>query len=162
MLYLAADPNDEAFMIILQAGKGELSSASLIREFNPSLHGAVSRYEVLHQDKEKERVFEQVRISNYPNQPSRLGAIFLFPDLSTAKRVDAMWWGGHRNIHEATIIQGYKVLRADSQWLNCTPENYTQNAHNYFKGALSPDPIVEIVVMGTIRVNLEPIIEHKN
>jgi len=155
-MYIAVKPDDIVFQQNTKACNGVLTSPSYTRASDPNLSGAVSYYEVLHKDKEKEEIFEKIRKSNYPNQPSRMGAIFLFPDLLTAKKANKLWWSNKREIHEVIIINGFRVLFADSKWLDCTPENYDQNANYYFQGVMSPDPIVEIVLMGSIQVISKP------
>ena len=88
MNYIVADPNDPLFSHNLKFCKGMLYSASFMRKMDTNLSGAISPYEYLHTDKEKEAIFENVRKEYYPNLPSRMGALFLFPNLETAKKAN--------------------------------------------------------------------------
>jgi hypothetical protein len=156
MYYLAADPNDVMFSNNLKVCKGVFPSPSFIRAMDDNLKGMVSSYEVLHTDREKEAVFEKVRAEHYPDSPSRMGAIYLFPDYETAVSANREWWNNSRNLYEAKIKDGSSVLTADSQWLNCNPSEYEAFAHKYFQQKRTKNPVIELVVMGVIEVSQEP------
>jgi len=160
MYYLAADPNDFMFANNLDVCKGVFPSPSFVREKHPELKGAVSHYEVMHSDKEKESTFEKVRAEYYPSCPSRMGAIYLFNNLDTAIHANQEWWKNQRTIYEATIEKNSNVLITDSQWLNCAQSEYEKNAHNYFQEKYTDNPILEVVVMGVIQVASEPVLKE--
>ena len=61
MCYLASDPNDIVFSSNMIACNGELRSPSFIRSLDKRLGGAVSMYEALHTDRDKEAIFEEIR-----------------------------------------------------------------------------------------------------
>lgn len=156
MYFLAADPNDVMFINNLKFCKGIFPSPSFLRATDNNLKGAVSPYEIMHTDKEKEATFEKVRAEHYPFRPSRMGAIYLFQDYQAAIEANDKWWSNNRNIYKTKIKQGSIVLVADSEWLNCTSQDYENNAHNYFQEKMTANPIIEVVVMGVVEVSPEP------
>ena len=46
---------------------------------------------------------------------------------------------------------------ADSEWLNCLPEKYIENAHNYFQEKTTNNPLIEVMVMGVVEVSPKPL-----
>lgn len=156
MYYLASDPSDLIFTNNLKVCNGVFYSPSYLRAIDENLKNAVSRYEALHTDKEKENIFEQIRAEHYPYRPSRMGAIYLFPDIETAINANEKWWGNKRKIYGARVENGSIVLIADSQWLNCSESDYVKNAHMYFQEKKTENPIIELVVMGIVKVSPEP------
>lgn len=157
MYYLAADPTDVMFSHNLKILDGLMFSASQMRAHDPSLSGLVSHYEFAHKDRAKEAAFEDVRQSHFPGVPSRMGAIYLFNDLNTAKKANGKWWNNQRELYRAEILPGSNFHVADSTWLDCTPANFTVNAHEYFSGNVSSTPFLEVLVMGRIKVDPQPI-----
>ena len=116
-MYITIDVTyQEIFQINIDACKGVIKSSSFLRATNSELSGAVSAYEVLHHDKAKEQAFEKVRVERFNDKPSRLGALFAFPDLATAKLANEMWWKSTRSIFEIRILEG-KYFIADSKFL---------------------------------------------
>jgi hypothetical protein len=156
MYYLAADPTDVMFTNNLKVCKGIFPSPSFVRAVDDNLKSMVTSYEVMHTDKEKESVFERVRSEHYPNKPSRMGAIYLFQNYETALGANEKWWDNKRDLYETKIQNGSVVLVADSEWLNCTPQDYENNAHNYFQEKTTENSIIEVVVMGVVEVAAEP------
>jgi len=132
-------------------------SPSYISKTNRDLKNAVSPYQAYHHDREKEKVFEKIRVTHYSVCPSRMGAIFLFPDLETAKLANQQWWKNKRNLYGAEIENGSRVMIADSKWLNCNNNEYEKNAHYYFQEKQTPNPLMEVVVMGVVELSLVPI-----
>lgn len=157
MYYLAADPNCLIFSHNLKACKGIFPSASFMRTVDENLKSMVSPYEVTHTDKEKESVFERVRAIHYPHSPSRMGAIYLFQDYKTALLANEKWWNNGRRFYETKILNGSTFMIADSEWLNCSIDAYEANAHNYFQGKATANPMAEVVVTGVVEVSPEPI-----
>ena len=157
MYYLAADPNDFIFTNNLKVCKGIFASPSHMREVDENLNGMVSPYEIMHADREKEAVFENVRATYYQHLPSRMGAIYLFQDYKAALLANERWWGNGRKLHETIILDGSIFMVVDSEWLNCTADAYKANAHNYFQGKTTDVPLVEVVVKGVVKVSLEPV-----
>lgn len=152
MYYLAADPDDLMFTNNLKVCKGVFTSPSQAKVMDENLQNAVSMYEVAHKDREKEEVFERIRSEHYPHRPSRMGAIYLFQDYETAVKANDRWWGNKRDLFEAKIRNGSVVMIADSEWLNCTPKDYEENAHNYFQEKTTDNPVIEVVVMDVVDV----------
>ena len=156
MYYLAADPNDVMFTNNLKICNGVFPSPSFVRATDENLNGMVTPYEIMHSDIEKEAAFENVRAKHYPHKPSRMGAIYLFQDLDTAVKANEKWWGSSRRIYPTKIRNGSISLIADSEWLNCIPQEYETNAHNYFQEKTTENPVIEVVVMGVVEVSPEP------
>lgn len=157
MYYLASDSNDKIFKHNLKICKGVFQSPSYLAAIDENLKNIVSPYQVYHQDKAKEAMFEEIRKSFYPARPSRMGAIYLFPYLEAAEIANKKWWGNQRNLYETKIMNGSIVMVADSEWLNCNKESYEANAHNYFQEKESQNPLLEVIVMGVVEVSMEPI-----
>jgi hypothetical protein len=156
MYYLAADPSNLMFINNLKVCKGVFHSPSFLRAIDENLKNAVSMYEAVHTDRKKEAVFEKVRAEHYSYCPSRMGAIYLFQDIDTALKANEKWWSNKRHIYSTRIREGSIVLIADSQWLNCTELDYENNAHMYFQESKTDNPLIELVIMGTIEVSPEP------
>ncbi len=133
LYYLASDPNDKIFEHNLKICKGVFPSPSYISATDENLKNMVSPYQMLHQDKMKEAAFEETRKTYYPARPSRMGAIYLFPNLETAEVANKKWWGNQRNLYETKIKNGSIVMVADSEWLNCSEDEFEENAHNYLQ-----------------------------
>lgn len=53
--------------------------------------GVVSPYEALNMNEEKEDLFEGVRLSRFPECPTRLGSYYLFKSRSDAETVKQTW-----------------------------------------------------------------------
>lgn len=157
MYILASDTNDKIFEQNLKICKGVFPSPSYISATDENLKNIVSPYQVFHQDKAKEAIFEEIRKNHYPARPSRMGAIYLFPDLKTANVANKKWWGNKRNLYETKIKNGSIVMTADSEWLNCNEKQFEENAHNYFQEKETQNPLIEVVVMGVVEVSLEPV-----
>jgi hypothetical protein len=132
-------------------GCGFTSSASWISEHYQN-KDFVSLYQILHRDKEKERIWEEIRKDHFPNAPSRMGAIFLFQSIREMERACSEWRFGNRTAFRAIAIaeRGSKKLVADARWLHTTQDVWKESACRYWSGDVSEDPLREVIVHGRI------------
>ena len=90
----AFDPDDRLFSHNIFVGKGRIPSASAMRNVQlPGWEGLMSPYQMFTTERPKEETFERIRAREFPDRPTREGAIFLFPRLEDAERANAEWWG---------------------------------------------------------------------
>lgn len=131
--------------------KGFLSTGDLLSSIIPP--GAIiSRYSNFTNEKPKEDVWEKVRLESVPHLPTRKDALFLFDDEIFMRRALESWWAGqNRQILRAHVLaEKSKLHRADAKWLDCTKEKWGENAHAYWSGVATDDPIFEVVVQGIV------------
>lgn len=153
-MIVAGDPNDMFFCSALETK--QMTAPALTNLLFPKAN-AVSLYQVFNQEQEKETFFEAIRTKHYPDAPSRLGAIFLFPDKEAAARANMQWWNGSKSLYMASTIFCHSQLHADSAWLNCSKNDWEECAHAYFSGKQSNSPLVEIVFVGIVQINPDKI-----
>lgn len=142
--------NQHPGMLLYNAfiGKGRCTSVSVMQRM-PGLSAAVSPYSMRVDQDAKEQIWEQVRVAEFANLPSRRGAIFLFDDRGTAERAGATWTlSNGRVLVEARVIGGSRLHRADTRWLDCTPDLWNEYARGYWSGAMFADPLPEVLVDG--------------
>jgi len=132
---------------------GYMTSESFIRLAGTRMrdNGSKSPYELFGGNKQKEAVFEHVRAHDYSFRPPRLGALFLFDNRETADRCNEKWWQGKSTILEAEIVEG-NFARFDAKYLDCSRVDWMRYATLYWIGEQTKDPIIEVVVQGTIRL----------
>jgi hypothetical protein len=91
----------------------------------------------------KEEIFEAVRQSHYPQRPSRLNCIFLYPELSIAKAYHAHIGRYKTYIYEVSLSQGQTFV-AEMDLLHCEGLRYAQivqQAHRYWSGQQHPQSL---------------------
>ncbi len=148
----AFDPADRMFSHNIYVGKGRVPAPCAVRHADPALAGIVSQYEAFTCERAKEDCFEQVRAREYPEQPLRLGSIFLFTTRDTADTCNAEWWSGARVILEARIVSAVSAGIFDARQLDAPPDQWEAAARRYWAGKLMTDPRPEVVVCGTIQL----------
>jgi hypothetical protein len=148
----AFNPTDPMFRHNLYVGRGRLSSASAVRDADPALAGIMSPYQALTQHREKEECFEQVRLREFPELPTRLGCIFLFLTREGADRGNAEWWNGVNVILEARIVSAVSVGTFDARQLEALSDQWEAAARRYWAGEFTADPRPEVVLCGTIQL----------
>lgn len=132
-------------------GKGLIHSVSFMIELDPNLVNAQTPYSIGTSEAEKERVFENVRLTRFPDLPSRLKAFYLFPSAEVADRAQREWFASEPKIAvRGWIAQGAKVHEADAQLLRGFKENWVRNAEHYWSGEKTDDPIPELLVHGSL------------
>ena len=130
--------------------KGFCFSISFVNQM-PNLENAVSPYALRVMFDEKEGVWEHVRKNKFPDLPSRKGAFFLLDDIELANQLNETWFKGEeRHVLETYIRDGSNLHRADSRWLDCTTENWEENAMRYWKGDMNENAISEVLVHGAV------------
>lgn len=111
----------------------------------------ISPYTSFNSEQEKEKTWEDIRQKNFPNLPSRSNALFLFDDMSDLNKASELWWKDSlRKTLNAIVLPESKTHKADSKWLNCTEDTYSENASHYWQSEATSDPIFETVVQGIV------------
>jgi len=147
------DPaKDWMFRNSLYVGRGNLTAAAATRLLNSNLDAVISLYEAFTSEREKEEVFECVRSNDFPDQPSRLGCLFLFKEPETAKRCNEKWWGGRGVIHEARIVSARNVGVFDAHHLDVPAAEYETAARRYWNGENTDEPVLEVLLVGTMYI----------
>jgi hypothetical protein len=150
--YNAIDNTDFILLNNLKVCKGFLASPSFMNA-STGVEGAVSMYQVLNQHQDKEAVFETIRKAEFPNCPSRLGAIYCFVDIKDATYANAAWWKNGRMIVEAEPSDVISMGVFDSKQLNVS-NGFEDAARKYFSGEHSAEPLLEAVITGRIYIPL--------
>lgn len=117
----------------------------------PDLESAISLYGLRAKSDEKEIVWEAVRSTLNPNLPGRRGAMFLFDNLKVARSAMLLWFPREqRDLLEARVVQGSRLHKADAKWLDCDRDRWKECARNYWSGAMTDDPVPEVLVDGAV------------
>jgi hypothetical protein len=115
------------------------------------LDGAVTLYGHLNQNRNKEAVWEQIRVERFPALPTRQHALFLFDDEAIANHARVTWFAGQdRVVVEARVVRNANLHRADATLLDGQPDQWESNAARYWRGEMTPAPRPEIVVEGAV------------
>ena len=132
-------------------GKGHYFSVSEINR-DPILKNAVTGYGHHAQFDNKERAWERIRRSEFPDLPTRVNAIFLFESEKDGERAKSEWFNDDaRLLVQVNILPGSRLHRADARWLDLEHANDAQErARSYWGGEMTSDPRVEIVVSGRV------------
>ena len=149
----ALDTEDIVACHNIALSKGLMESVSAYRRKRPEMAGVRTKYEALNENREKEAAFERIRAACYPDCPSRLGALFLFPNRETAKSANISWWNQKRAILAATIVEAYRIGIFDCGLLVAEQDEWDTAAHRYWSGQPSAIPMQEIVLDGTIQLH---------
>lgn len=129
-------------------GKGLIASGSVMAR---SIPGAGSSYGLFNQHTRKERAWEDVRVQNYPQRPSRINALFLFDDRATALGANRDWFGGQRVALKARIVRGSNHFVADARSLDAANESaWITQATHYWAGIETSEPVHEVIVDGWV------------
>ena len=132
-------------------GKGLVHSVSFMVELDPNLANAQTPYSIGTTEAEKERVFEEIRLTRFPKLPSRLKAFFVFPSTEVAQRAQREWFASDPKVLvRASIAQGSKVHIGDTQLLRGTRDSWPSNAERYWAGEMTGDPLPEVLVHGSL------------
>ena len=114
----------------------------------------VSLYQVLHHDKQKEVLWEQIRKDHFPTAPSRMGAFFMFETKEAAEHHAASGWfkAENRQLVEAWAVNPAmtKTHKADAAWLERPQNDWPDAARSYWQGDMSATPKTEILVQGQL------------
>lgn len=151
-LFHAIDPTDLVLRHNLYCGKGLLIAISLMRCFDLRLHGIVSPYEAFTRECSKEELFERIRVTEYPEQPPRMGSVFLLPTREQAEFCNAEWWDGNRVVLEAWIVEALSAGVFDSRQLDAAGDQWETAARRYWAGESTPESRPEVVVCGKVQL----------
>ena len=110
----------------------------------------------------KEEIFEDVRQHFYPESPSRMNCVFLFPEFSIAREFYANTCGYRYYVYEVEVKTGQPFV-AEMDLIRCDSMRYediTSKAHKYWKQVQHPNSgTLEVLLNGQATVTkivLEP------
>lgn len=130
-------------------GQGAILAASLVGQAGSIAEHIQTPYSIFNMNDEKERMFEEVRSSKYPNLPPRFKSFYVFDDIELAEQANREWFASEpRSILECRLIVGSTVHKADTKWLNSLSEEWSMMAEKYWSGAMSENSFPEILVQG--------------
>lgn len=133
---------------------GSVRAVSYERASNPSAAGASAPYEVVMTERQKEEVFEAVRVERFSACPTRLGSLFLFSDREDAEGANLDCWGGRRVILPARVSECVAFGEFDSKHLDHqSSEQWVAAAESYWSGVRTDAPRIEAVLCGTIELD---------
>jgi hypothetical protein len=105
----------------------------------------------------KEYIFEDVRINEFPDKPSRKKSMFLSPN-----EIDVIEYAkglGYKTetkfFYEIELIEKLNIHFADLSFLNCTTSSHEQkvdNARRYWEGTEKRDFNTEILFQGQFKI----------
>lgn len=106
------------------------------------------------ENKKREQIFEEIRLKEFSVLPSRRSAVWLFDDYALAQKCGKEWGyiGQGRDLIEVEIFIRIKMLKADSNWINCVSSEYENNARKYWSGGMSENPVPEILFEGVLKL----------
>lgn len=135
----------------MRIGKGALLSVSAGIEAEPQIHNAQTLYSLARITDTKEALFEEIRRTRYPHRPPRLKSLYVFDDYALVHRALTEWFPTAKKIvYECRILVGAVTHKADTNWLNCLPNQWTVNAQRYWEGEMSDAPFPEVLVHGAL------------
>ena len=149
--HLVGQSGPDAFMFYnnVRVNKGCLFSVSAM--VANGLYGAVTPYSVAHRDRKKEHQFERVRVESYAVLPTRMGALFVFDDRAHVAHAQQTWFTGTpTNVYECRLFASSVRHKADSILLNTEAPDWDGNAHRYWQGQMTEQPLPEIIVFGGV------------
>lgn len=110
--------------------------------------GAVTAYGYGNQNSETEVLWEKTRQTQFAYRPTRKNALFLFDTREDAQRAQEDWFRDEaRSLVRARIVAWSAWHRGDARWLD---EPSAETARSYWRGDMTEDPRVEIVVDGQV------------
>lgn len=145
------DFNDPIVSNNLYLSKGILASPSIVN--NPGFQNTFF-ITATGQNRAREEIFEDIRSKRFFTLPSRRSALWLFDDALIAQECGYKWnfVKQGRDLIEVEIIHLIKMIKVDSQWINCVSPDFEQNAIKYWSGYMSPEPKPEILFEGVIKL----------
>lgn len=148
--YHLTDAHDSLVMHNARLGHGVLSSVSLLAQV-PGWEKMTTPYAVRNADPAKEAAWEQERTRIDPCLPSRLKSFYCFETEADAERARYQWFEGvPRKLLKLRIVAGSIMAHVDTNWLNCSTDQWAQNARLYWSGAMKEHPLVEVIVIGRV------------
>ncbi|ELW1732426.1 hypothetical protein QMT37_004294 [Vibrio fluvialis] len=150
-MYHAIDKTDFMLLNNMEVMKGTIPSASYINALTGT-SGTVSMYQVANQHQDKESVFESVREAEFPEAPSRLGAIYCFVSEDDANKANADWWDNTREIVAVETREIIAMGVYDSKQLDAHQADWEEAARRYFSGEHTAEPVLEAVICGRIHI----------
>ena len=127
----ATGGNAKMFYNNVRVGKGALFSVSAGIEAEPGIEQAQTPYSITRIYDEKERIFEEVRITRFPTRPSRLKTLYVFDDFQFVERAQSAWYSDEPKVaHKCHLLVGSVTYRADTFWLNSHQNKWSRNSHD--------------------------------
>src|SRR5260370_25936751 len=107
---------------------------------------------------DKEILFEEVRVAEYPDLPTRKRCIFLFdPQDPMAYALRMKFSLLERVVVEVDPLAGARVHRGDAALLNCTaraPGDQRDYARRYWRGEMTSEAVPAGLLEGPFRITL--------
>ncbi|TPK64736.1 MULTISPECIES: hypothetical protein [unclassified Mesorhizobium] len=133
----------------VRIGKGWCASISYFAK--GELADAFTPYSQLAGGSDKERVWESVRATHFPDLPSRQKALFVFPSKENAERAIQEWYTGQdKVIVEVRLSMDVKLHIADARHLDHLPSLWPDATMRYWQGAITDNPRPEALVEGVV------------
>lgn len=106
----------------------------------------------------KEYIFEQVRLVEYPEKPSRMQCMFLFSnDIDHSDFANSLHYDmANKSIIEIEVFENSKLHFADLKLLDCNALTHVEKmdkARQYWKGTTEQGLGVEILFTGNFKIN---------
>jgi hypothetical protein len=150
MCWHLTDPDSWLFHNVF-LGKGWTRTVTAIaQEFGP---GFATQYQISNSEPDKEDLWERIRLQVAPDAPSRMGSFYLFESEQDADVAMSKWFSGHHKIRLQVLTFPPSITtvhRADSKWLNHPRPEWENAARQYWSGATSSEPMVELIAQGSI------------
>jgi hypothetical protein len=135
----------------VRAGKGALLSVSAAIEAEPAIENAHTPYSLSRMQDGKEKIFEEIRKSKYPNCPSRLKSLYVFDDYGLVERALKEWFPNERKTpRECRLLLDAVTHKADTVWLNANSDQWMQNSEKYWQGEMTQSPFPEVLIHGAL------------
>ena len=131
--------------------KGVFFTGGAMKESLPE--GSISSfYSFVRKNDKKEIAWEEIRKKEFPELPSRVGdPIFLFDEKQHIDMALEKWWQNKEvRVYQAEIKKVVQIHKADSNFLDCLPEKYEENARLYWSGAKTEAPLFEVIFQGVL------------
>jgi hypothetical protein len=104
----------------------------------------------------RELVWEQVRATEFPSRPSRMACAFAFQSEASA----LTWAESGERIYAVSVGPESPAFMADMTWITVARQNHAfadvlEIVRRYWRGEVSDDPTVELLVAGDLKINRE-------
>ena len=103
----------------------------------------------------RELLWENVRLSEHPDAPSRQRCLFLIESISDLDKWKTYLQIDQNNNSVVRVQATGKALRVDSNYLTSDSEllsTWSEKAHKYWNGEISENPTIEILFEGKVEI----------
>ncbi len=115
------------------------------------LSDCTTPYAALTREHRKEAILEEVRARQFDHLPSRFKSFNCFASRPDAERASHEWFSGHsKEFVRLSIVEGAKLHVGDSKLLDAYEDAWEDMAQQYWSGAITENPLLEIIVHGCV------------